>query len=51
MPTMPVAASAFQGIRDTPLTIKEAVGPSAAPEAAAVEGDEQVNVRKAIFGV
>ena len=38
-------------IRDTPLTIKEAVGPSRAPEAAAVEDDEQVNVRKAIFGV
>jgi hypothetical protein len=36
-------------IRDTPLTVKEAVGPAEAP--AAAEGGEQVNVRKAIFGV
>ena len=36
-------------IRDTPLTVKEAVGPADAP--AAAEGGEEVNVRKAIFGV
>jgi hypothetical protein len=36
-------------IRDTPFTIKEAVGPIAA-DAGAAEG-EQVNVRGAIFGV
>jgi hypothetical protein len=38
-------------IRDTPLTVKEAVGPSGVPERTAAEGGEQVNVRKAIFGV
>lgn len=38
-------------IRDTPLTVKEAVGPSGAPETASAEGGEEVNVRKAIFGV
>jgi hypothetical protein len=37
-------------IRDTPFTIKEAVGPTAANETGAAEG-EQVNVRGAIFGV
>jgi hypothetical protein len=37
-------------IRDTPFTIKEAVGPTAAAEAGTAEG-EQVNVRGAIFGV
>ena len=37
-------------IRDTPFTIKEAVGPSAPAETPAAEG-EQVNVRGAIFGV
>ncbi len=37
-------------IRDTPFTIKEAVGPTAPAEAPAAEG-EQVNVRGAIFGV
>ena len=37
-------------LRDTPLTVKEAVGPTDAPTAAAADGD-QVNVRKAIFGV
>ena len=37
-------------VRDTPLTVKEAVGPSVSPEAAAASG-EQINVRKAIFGV
>ncbi|HWB50037.1 MAG TPA: hypothetical protein VG651_13075 [Stellaceae bacterium] len=37
-------------IRDTPLTVKEAVGPSGVGGAAA-EGGEQVNVRRAIFGV
>jgi len=37
-------------IRDTPFTVKEAVGPTAAAEAGAEEG-EQVNVRGAIFGV
>jgi hypothetical protein len=37
-------------IRATPFTIKEVVGPSAAPEAGAGDG-EQVNVRGAIFGV
>jgi len=36
-------------IRDTPLTVKEAIGPADAP--GAVEGGEEVNVRKAIFGV
>jgi hypothetical protein len=36
-------------IRDTPLTVKEAVGPADAPTTA--EGGEEVNVRKAIFGV
>ena len=37
-------------IRDTPFTIKEAVGPTATAEAGPAEG-EQVNVRRAIFGV
>ena len=37
-------------IRDTPFTIKEAVGPTATAEGAMAEG-EQVNVRGAIFGV
>lgn len=36
-------------IRDTPLTVKEAVGPADMPIAA--EAGEEVNVRKAIFGV
>ena len=36
-------------IRDTPLTVKEAVGPEATPEPAAKEG-EHVEVRRAIFG-
>ncbi len=36
-------------VRDTPLTVKEAVGPADAPVAA--EGSDAVNVRKAIFGV
>jgi hypothetical protein len=36
-------------VRDTPLTVKEAVGPTDAP--AAADGGEAVNVRKAIFGV
>jgi len=36
-------------IRDTLLSVKEAVGPAAAPTAA--EGGDEVNVRKAIFGV
>ncbi len=37
-------------IRDTPFTIKEAVGPSA-PTAAGPAAGEEVNVRGAIFGV
>ena len=37
-------------IRDTPFTVKEAVGPTGETEAGAAEG-EQVNVRGAIFGV
>ncbi len=37
-------------IRDTPFTVKEAVGPGAEVEADTAEG-EQVNVRGAIFGV
>jgi len=37
-------------IRDTPFTVKEAVGPTPAAEATAAEGEE-VNVRGAIFGV
>jgi hypothetical protein len=37
-------------IRDTPFTVKEAVGPTEEAEAGAAEG-EQVNVRGAIFGV
>jgi hypothetical protein len=37
-------------IRDTPFTVKEAVGPTGQPEARPAEG-EQVNVRGAIFGV
>jgi len=36
-------------IRDTPLSVKEAVAPADAP--AATEGGDEVNVRKAIFGV
>ena len=36
-------------IRDTPLSVKEAVGPADAP--AATEGGDEVNVRMAIFGV
>ena len=37
-------------IRDTPFTVKEAVGPAGEAEAGAAES-EQVNVRGAIFGV
>jgi hypothetical protein len=37
-------------IRDTPFTIKEAVGPTATTEPRTPEG-EQVNVRGTIFGV
>ncbi len=37
-------------IRDTPFTIKEAVGPTAPAKAGTAEG-EMVNVRGAIFGV
>ena len=37
-------------IRDTPFTIKEAVGPTASAEPGVEEG-EQVNIRGAIFGV
>ncbi len=37
-------------IRDTPFTVKEAVGPSAPTDAGPATG-EQVNVRGAIFGV
>ena len=37
-------------IRDTPFTVKEAVGPAGAAEAGAAKG-EHVNVRGAIFGV
>ena len=37
-------------IRDTPFTVKEAAGPTAAAEPATADG-EQVNVRGAIFGV
>jgi hypothetical protein len=37
-------------IRDTPLTVTEAVGPADAPATGDANGD-QVNVRKAIFGV
>jgi len=37
-------------IRDTPFTIKEAVGPTPAAEPGTADG-EQVNVRGAIFGV
>jgi hypothetical protein len=36
-------------IRDTPLSVKEAVGPADAP--AGAEAGDEVNVRKAIFGV
>ena len=36
-------------IRDTPFTVKEAVGPTAPGDAAPREG-EQVEVRRAIFG-
>jgi hypothetical protein len=38
-------------IRDTPLTVKEAVGPAGAPAGSATGEGEQVNVRRAIFGV
>ncbi|MBO0739032.1 MAG: hypothetical protein J2P48_21160 [Alphaproteobacteria bacterium] len=37
-------------IRDTPLTVKEAVGPFDTPDPAEANGGE-LNVRKAIFGV
>jgi len=37
-------------IRNTPFTVKEAVGPTASTEAGTAEG-EQVNVRGAVFGV
>ena len=37
-------------IRDTPFTVKEAVGPAGQSEGATAEG-EHVNVRRAIFGV
>lgn len=36
-------------IRDTPFTVKDSVGPADAP--AEAEGGEEVNIRKAIFGV
>jgi hypothetical protein len=38
-------------IRDTPLTVKEAVGSFDTPASAEANGEEQINVRKAIFGV
>jgi hypothetical protein len=39
-------------IRDTPFTVKEAVGPTGQTESGTAEGEhEQVNVRGAIFGV
>ena len=38
-------------VRDTPLSVKEAVGPSGAPDPSTESGGEQVNVRQAIFGV
>lgn len=38
-------------IRDTPLTVREAVGPSTEADAGGPGDGEQVNVRKAIFGV
>ncbi|HEY1798901.1 MAG TPA: hypothetical protein VGG57_22505 [Stellaceae bacterium] len=38
-------------IRDTPLSVVEAVGPGGVPEPVAENGGEQVNVRGAIFGV
>jgi hypothetical protein len=41
----------FWEVRDTIFTVKEAVGPSATPNTAAVEDGEQVNVRGAVFGV
>ena len=41
----------FWEVRDTPFSVKEAVGASGAPDAAGTEGGEQVNVRGAIFGV
>jgi hypothetical protein len=37
-------------IRDTPFTVKEAVGPTAAAQPGTADGEE-VNVRGAIFGV
>ena len=38
-------------IRDTPFTVKEAVGPAGQSEAGAPAEGEQVNVRGAVFGV
>jgi hypothetical protein len=38
-------------IRDTPFTVKEAVGSVDTSAAAETNGGEQINVRKAIFGV
>jgi hypothetical protein len=38
-------------IRDTPFTVKEAVGPAAEPAGSGNAEGETVNVRQAIFGV
>jgi len=41
----------FWEIRDTPLTVKEAVGPTGQSQSTGDGDGEQVNVRGAIFGV
>ena len=41
---------AYWEVRDTPFSVKEAVGPASDDAAAGADGDE-VNVRRAIFGV
>jgi hypothetical protein len=38
-------------VRDTPFTVKEAVGPGGDASSATDGADEQVNVRREIFGV
>ena len=38
-------------VRDTPFNVKEAVGPGGTTDAGGPGNGEQVNVRKAIFGV
>lgn len=41
----------FWEVRDTPFTVREAAGPSVDPGAGAGGGDQNLDVRRGIFGV